>query len=181
MNNNIIFFSNTQPNLLNDKALNSFNKIFKIDNEIKLTTGEHLIKMYDNYIKPNLFALIIISLVFIFLFIKYIVKKYNEEIKIKEEIDNINNETNENNNDDNKEIELEKISINTETNENEKGDKEKNVNSSFIELNEEYNRAVMENTGEIMSNNALKDLYDKKKNKLSFDEITKIIVEGGKD
>ena len=50
--------------------------------------------------------------------------------------------------------------------------------SKLEELNDEYNQAVQENSGYI-SKEAIDDIYKKKKEKLSFDELAKIIADGG--
>jgi hypothetical protein len=188
------FFSGIKPNLINEKALKSISKILDestIYNQP--TTGENLLKLYENYIKPNMFGLLVIVIISIFLFIRYIIKKYNEstdiEIDLNEEVSQNNQKKENNKNIENVENNAYKNNksddeftldgCETETNEN-KENKEKSLDngeSRFTELNEEYNRTVKENMG-LMSEQAIKDIYKKKKDKLTFDELTRIIVEG---
>lgn len=198
---NAQFFSGTKPNLINEKALRSINKIFN-DNVISQgeTTGEHLWKLYNDYIKPNMFGLLVIIIISFFLFIRYIIKKYNEGEKISDDIDTEkydlhNTDSNDddydkNNKNNKKKIDLsESDKFTLETGGTENGDVvvkknteedkySENGDSRFTELNEEYNKAVRENIGQ-MSEEMIKDIYKKKKNKLSFDELTRIMVEGG--
>jgi hypothetical protein len=191
---NTQFFSGTKPNLINEKALKSINKI--LDNNTipnQATTGEHLYKLYDDYIKPNMFGILVIVVISLFLFIRYIIKKYNESLHLDDEIESENN-NNDNVIESNKKKENEfsdsdKFTLgstnsstkNKEDDENDNKDIDKdteNNGSRFTELNEEYNKAVRENIGQ-MSEEMIKDIYKKKKDKLSFDELTRIMVEGG--
>jgi hypothetical protein len=183
-----LFFSGETPDLINKQALESIDKILDNDNQPQLTTGDHLFKIYDDYIKPNLFALIIILVISVFLFIRYIIKQYNESIEAEEEeivnsdntidTDNFTLESEDNN---------EMIRKNNEHNEpddeftdDDESDKNLDCGSKFSELNEEYKRAVRENSGsELVSNEMLREVYKKKKDKYSFDEVTKLLVEGG--
>lgn len=164
-----IFFSGSSPNLLNDKALKNLN-IFLEDSKIEQkSTGEHIITLYREYIKPNLFGLLIFVIVCLFLFVRYLIKKYNIDEK---KIDNEIEKTIINNNSDSDIITLSSLSKKNTDDLTDLDDK-----SRFTELNEEYNKAVKENIGNI-SEQALKDIFKKKKDKYSFDELTRIIVEG---
>jgi hypothetical protein len=73
-------FSGSKPNLISEKIFK------KLDNYLIVKNNEnvhnHLFKIYDDYIKPNLFAIIVIIAVAIFLAIRYIIKKYNYENEI---------------------------------------------------------------------------------------------------
>lgn len=206
------FFSGSTPNLINKNALESLNKIFDSNiNNIETPTGEHLFKIYEEYVKPNLFALIIIAIISLFLFIRYIIKKYNETIDNDDEIsnqdsdsdsdlllienkknvhqnilnlnnnqnNNLNKKTTNNNNLKNQENITDSVSENyVEEDEDLLTDDKSEFDSKFTELNEEYNRAVKENQG-LVSEEMLKDIYKKKRDKMTFDKLTKIIVEGG--
>jgi hypothetical protein len=191
---NTKFFSGTKPKLINEKALKSIDKLF--DNNaanITMTNEEHLFKIFETYIKPNLFPIVIVIIISIYLFIRYFLKKYNEEnliidsdfdqnndidytdpkkLFLIENNDDLNNRNNINNNididtnNDNFDID----SIDDDTNNSDI--------SRFTELNEEYNKAIRENSG-LYSDQYIKDTYKKKKDKMSFDELTRILVEGG--
>lgn len=178
-----LFFSGSEPQLLNEKALKSLNKIFENNIIETKTTGEHIFTLYNEYVRPNLFALLILIIVCIFLFIRYIIKKYNVENKdeIDIEIDKeINKELEKQKNDEINKYkkddltDIDKFTISSKDKDN---SKDSDNRSRFTELNEEYNKAVKENLGNI-SEQALKDIYKKKKDKFTFDELTRIIVEG---
>ena len=187
---NTQFFSGTKPNLINEKALKSINKI--LDNSTiqnQITTGEHLYKLYDDYIKPNLFALLVIVVISLFLFIRYIIKKYNESVNINNEIESVQDDDDDIKKKENNFSDSDKFTLGStdQSTKNIKNKDDENTNkdtdtenngSLFTELNEEYNKAVRENIGE-MSEEMIKDIYKKKKEKLSFDELTRIMVEGG--
>jgi hypothetical protein len=166
------FFSGSNPNLLNEKALKNLN-IFLEESKIEQkTSGEHILTLYKEYIRPNLFGLLILFIVCLFLFIRYLIKKYNIDEQVS---DNNKNKANIiNNNLDNDNITLSSLSDKKNTDDLTDIDDDK---SRFTELNEEYNKAVKENIGNI-SEQALKDIYKKKKDKFTFDELTRIIVEG---
>lgn len=190
------FFSGATPNLINKNALETINKILNNNINQEIPTGEHLFQIYNEYIKPNLFALLIIIIISLFLFIRYVIKQHNENKEQNlnediEEISNIDNEIkkshkNKKKKTKNKNINNENItdSIDDEYNNQENdfnfdSDDNSECKSRFEELNEEYNKAVIENAG-IMSEEMIKDIYKKKKDKYSFNELTKIIVEGGR-
>jgi hypothetical protein len=192
---NTQFFSGTKPNLINEKALKSINKILDTSTiQNQETTGEHLYKLYDNYVKPNMFGLLVIVIVSLFLFIRYIIKKYNQSVQIDNEIENdFEQSDSDNDNKKNNFADSDKFTLgstnssiknikkkdNDDDDVNKDTDKDSvNDGSRFTELNEEYNKAVRENIGQ-MSEEMIKDIYKKKKDKLSFDELTRIIVEGG--
>lgn len=169
------FFSGSSPNLLNEKALKNLN-IFLEENTIEVkSTGDHIITLYKEYVRPNIFALLIFLIVGLFLFIRYLIKKH--DIGNSDEEQNNIDAIIKNNGDisDSDNITLSSFS---KKNLNDTITDEYDDNKSrFTELNEEYNKAVKENVGNI-SEQALKDIYKKKKDKFTFDELTRIIVEG---
>jgi hypothetical protein len=176
------FFSGSSPNLLNEKALKNLN-IFLEENTIEVkSTGEHIITLYKEYIRPNIFALFILLVVCSFLFVRYLIKKHNIINLDTCESQNSTRVVEKNNNDllDSDNITLSSGSENKKnkkkTSDTMTDDFDDNK-SRFTELNEEYNKAVKENVGNI-SEQALKDIYKKKKDKFTFDELTRIIVEG---
>lgn len=163
------FFSGSNPNLLNEKALKNFN-IFLEESIIEpKTTGEHIITLYKEYVRPNLFGIFVLLIVCFFLFIRYLIKKYNANEKNYDDYEK-SPTTNTNSDSDN-------ITLSSYNEKNNDDLTDVDDKSRFTELNEEYNKAVKANIGNI-SEQALKDIYKKKKDKFSFDELTRIIVEG---
>ena len=156
-------FSNTKPHIFNNDVLEKMENMFKIDEKLTITTGQHLYKLYDDYIKPNMFPIVVIVIVVLILTMKYYIKKHNDKIKVidtKEEQEI------------NLDEEIEDFTLETE-------EEEKDVKKTEIEkLGEEYVNALKDKANELISPTALKELYEKKKNKLSFDKISKIIVDG---
>jgi predicted PurR-regulated permease PerM len=179
--NNIMYnsFTNSKPNLINIKAYENINKIFNIEKEIQTTTGQHLYNIFNDYIRPNSFAIISLLLVCVVLFIKYYMKKNNikddiiiipEEIKNKVDkvesvIENIKetfkdvNENNENKNDDD------------------------DINDIFNDKTEEDDDITLDDKEDEkhMSNNAKKEYYENQKTKNDFDKLSKLIVDGDDD
>lgn len=82
-----IFFSGSMPNLVSDKVIKKITKIFKDAESVTVTN--HLSNFYDNYIKPNLFALLMFVTLALFLTVKYFVKKYKDEHGLIEETDDL--------------------------------------------------------------------------------------------
>jgi|694.fasta_scaffold103803_4 hypothetical protein len=78
------FFSGTQPAIVSEKTINKISKPIDPIKQITIVSwSDNLSGFYENYIKPNMFPLIIFILVGIFLFIKYVMK-YDKDEKKKE-------------------------------------------------------------------------------------------------
>jgi hypothetical protein len=93
MDDDNMFFSGSVPNLISEKAIRKINKILKNSKQQISTTSEnHLIQIYQTYIKPNLFALIVFLIIIVFLLIRYILKVFREEQELLHQ-DNITEET----------------------------------------------------------------------------------------
>lgn len=73
------FFSNSKPNLINNQIDNKVKKFVLISQINNKTFSESLIQIYDNYIKHNLFPLIIFLVIGFFLYIRYNIKKMHIE------------------------------------------------------------------------------------------------------
>jgi hypothetical protein len=78
------FFSGTQPAIVSEKTINKISKPIDPIKQITIVSwSDNLSGFFENYIKPNMFPLIIFILVGIVLFIKYIMK-YDKDEKKKE-------------------------------------------------------------------------------------------------
>ncbi|ATZ80781.1 hypothetical protein BMW23_0735 [Bodo saltans virus] len=221
-------FSGSKPSLISDKILKKLDNYFVVKNNENV--HNHLLKIYEDYIKPNLFAIIVIVIVVIFLSIRYIIKQHNYDDQLDElpdidnndnfdedihfnttkpiknkitppnNINNINN-INDINIDDIDEIdskidEMEShdlamikhknISpqIQNKNNNNNNHDYEfddalTNDSQSFDDIRNEYEKALVTNKN-FLSEEYLKQIYSNKANKMAFNEMARIFVEGGK-
>jgi len=84
------FFSGTQPAIVSEKTINKISKPIDPIKQITIVSwSDNLSGFYENYIKPNMFPLVIFILVGIILFIKYIMK-YDKDEKKKEKFVSFN-------------------------------------------------------------------------------------------
>lgn len=161
----------SKPELINHKIIKQLNKLFIKSPAKDLVWENYLSNFYTNYIKPNLFALIIFIIVGIFLAIKYYIKqdqdlynlnklkykkkhhkkhsKKNVINKIPEQIFHIQQEHDES------------IDINDDEN-------------SIHKLHNEYEQAREQYKG-IMSDEMIKEMYENKSAKSSFDDLARVI------
>jgi len=72
-----VLFSNSKPNLISEKCVRKLDKI--LENVKTTSVTSHMSNIYNDYIKPNLFGILVVVFIGIFLLIMYIVKKYKEE------------------------------------------------------------------------------------------------------
>jgi uncharacterized membrane protein len=79
-------FSGTKPNLINHSIIKELESKINVEfNDNNIVEGWK--GFYENYIQPNLLAIIVISLFILYLIIKYVIKKDEDEKKEKNEID----------------------------------------------------------------------------------------------
>jgi len=180
------YFSGTSNSILSEKAIKHLDSFFEnvpVGGSTSMLSESSIAKIYNDYIEPNLFAIIIFVGIFIYLFIKYILKhnekKKNKKVKNDDDTDNdTDNETvieNNNNNIDN--IDNDISLTPNEDNEDKFSKDHIQDNSSYVQLNDEYNRAIKANLSSV-SEHAMCDIYKRKKDQFAFDELTRVIVEG---
>jgi hypothetical protein len=76
------FFSMTNPELISSKTIKTINQmVYKSSDYVAPTWKSNLGDFYKNYIQPNLFPIIVFFILFIFLLIKYILKRDKDEKK----------------------------------------------------------------------------------------------------
>lgn len=76
-------YSKTKPKLVSDEILKNLGKTFKVAT-VKQTQWEDSIgNFYEDYVRPNLFALIVFGLLIVFLTIRYVLKENNKKKKTK--------------------------------------------------------------------------------------------------
>lgn len=178
-------FSKSNPILIDKKALKLLGKRFPISSgESQQTWTDNLYHFYGNYIIPNMFALIIFMLLGIFLFIKYVLKqrklKRKKERKMRKKLLEKQREKQkqkqlqieyyepfiEEDIDVDDEDEIDKIDDNNITH----SDNQK----SIFDLENEYNNLVRNNDGNY-SEYLLRDVYEKEKSKVAFNDMAKIV------
>jgi hypothetical protein len=76
MNNELL------PNLISSKTVKYIDTLIITNDKVVPNLNIHLYNIYNNYLKQNLFPLILISFVCIILFIKYLLKK-EKDVKLK--------------------------------------------------------------------------------------------------
>lgn len=69
-------FSKSKPDLINRKAVKHIKKVFNSGSETIPSWGDNVHHFYTNYIRPNIFALIILLIVILFLTIRYFIKQH---------------------------------------------------------------------------------------------------------
>lgn len=183
-------FSKSKPDLVSKNTLKEINKLFNITDKNPPTWGDNMTSFYNDVIRPNLFALIILLVVVVFLVIRYILKQQRQERKLKklkklkrnpakrnktdqyniiysDTTDQINNLSDNqfNDNDITSHIADELNSIDDD-------DLEPN---SIEQLENDYHKFVRD-YGNDMSENMIKEIYDNKANKMQFNELSKMLV-----
>jgi predicted RND superfamily exporter protein len=186
-------FSKTKPELISHKALKHINKTFQVAAEKQLPDAQwndNLLHFYTNYIRPNLFILIVLFIVIIFLLIRYSLKQEKEKdiekYKEKKRKHKKKKQKKSNHIDQNQYSDESVININDTYKSN--SDRIKafdhiedpeqsiyNEDNSIYNLENEYMYALNNNDG-ALSDQAIKDIYEDKSSKISFDELAKIIT-----
>lgn len=155
-------FSRPEPKLVNPTILKQFNKIIKNATKNEVTWSDNIVHFYNNYIKQNLFPLLVLIIVAIFLLIRYLLKQTNDQIYKKHKIRQAIN---------NAPIYTPPQIINDElTTEIEEENDDFNIN----EFEREYQQSIEENDG-LMSEQMIHDLYAEKSRKMIMNELSKSI------
>jgi len=77
------FFSGAKPSLISSKMLKDINKHLEFSASDGPTWGQSVGGFYENYIKPNIFPIVIFAVFAIFLLIRYLIKKDKDKDKNK--------------------------------------------------------------------------------------------------
>lgn len=80
MNYKFEYFSNTKPNIINPNIQSNFEDILKTTSK-SYDTVDYLGSFYEDFIKPNLFVLIMLLLIGLFLLYKYLDKQERNDNK----------------------------------------------------------------------------------------------------
>jgi hypothetical protein len=171
-------FSKSKPDLINHKTIRQISKIFQTTGKQEPSWKDNMGHFYIDYIRPNLFPLVVIFLVFIFLSIRYFLKRDRETTYKKHKSKKNKNKRN---------FYVDNYIINKPKNDNPYIQKQ-NFNDTDIEdrddgeksiytLEQEY-RASLENNKEMMSDQMIKELYETRGSKMSFDELARVVAGG---
>ena len=166
-------YSNTKPQLVSSKILKQLGKTFKVPKIEQTKWTDSMSNFYEEYIRPNLFALIVFALLTIFLTIKYIIKndRHKKKAIIKKTIDQIKY------NDDFESLYKSNNSVYDGSIYPEYMLKDELINNDneLYKLQKEYEYNINHHNDE-MSDQMMKDIYQTKTSKFLFDEMSKIIA-----
>ena len=181
--------SHKKPDLVSNKTFRKINKIFQEPVVNEPTWEDNLMLFYTDYIKPNLFPLIVLIILIIFLSIKYLLKENKEKRKKKHKTNN-EKTTNESKKDytlsfgDTYESIIDEISNSSDNisnndvyyNNRQPYDDNNNDddNESFYSISKDYNQLLKDNNGQY-SDQMLKDTLNEKSTKMSFDELARMV------
>lgn len=73
------FFSGSAPELVSNKLLKEIDKGLRVPNNTVIDSKMSIASFYIDYIQPNLFPIIVLSIVGIYLIIKYVLKQDTDE------------------------------------------------------------------------------------------------------
>jgi len=157
----------TKPNLISSKTFKHIDKLTNTNTTYNIGSNS-LWFFYNDYIKPNLFPLLVFVIISVFLTLRYMIKK-NKKKKTKKIIKKIKKNTNSN-------IVQQPLELVSELPDISEPDTNSSITADSIGLLEkEYNKDKQ--TG-YMSDQMLKETYEKKTAKLSFDELARVIAGG---
>lgn len=165
MDKDILLLSGSKPNLISEKTIRKLDKI--LENSKTVGSTNHLANIYNNYIKPNLFFILVLIIIVAFLAIRYLIKKYREE----------NYDGDENIDEDSEEesLEVEKKptkKINAEIEDDTFTD---DLEDDITETQEEnFEENIEENNDEMISDQYLKEMHIKDNDRLAFDELSRL-------
>ena len=187
-------YSKSKPELISHKALKHITKTLQVAGEKQLEPqwNDNMLHFYMNYIKPNLFILIVLIIIVIFLFTRYLLKQEKDKYIEKKRKDKKRKQKYKQQLSNNIDL-YSQYSVNSHespvNNHNQNPKKafdhiddpiqsiydDNNDENSIYNLEKEYQTALENNDG-MLSKQAIKDMYEEKNTKMTFDEIAKIIT-----
>lgn len=188
--------SRIKPNLVSHKMIKKIGKILHNPVKDEPTWRDNLNLFYNEYIRPNLFAIIVFFLVAVFLTIKYLLKQEKEETEIKHKKNRRKHKQQKKIEDDTEVIDFQmpydiKYDIKYHTNDVEYNDvdiynnnnnrriyadDEESIDEdevSFYSLRKDHERALKNNDG--YSSMMMEDELNQKKTKMTFNELAKLV------
>ncbi len=188
--NTISMHNRIKPNLVSHKMVKRIGKILQNPVKDEPTWKDNLMIFYDEYIRPNMFAILVLFLVAIFLTIKYLLKQEREDAEIKQkkkkrktkknmpiekQVDILLPYDDNNDNNDN----------NYNNNETVRDDSDRRIYAddeeirdtdevSFYSLRKEYEKSLKNNEGGY-SDMMMNDELNQRKAKMTFNELAKMV------
>lgn len=179
-------YSNSKPQLVSNKILKQLGKTFKVTNVEQTQWSNSMGNFYEDYVQPNLFAIIVFVLLTLFLTIRYALKidENKKKAKIRKLSKKIHYKSHRNNFESDLPIYNDMGSKYTESvydgsiypeymlrdelveNENSK---------QLYDLQREYEYNIENNDGS-MSEQMLKDAYQSRTSKFLFDEMSRVVA-----
>jgi hypothetical protein len=175
-------YSNSKPQLVSHKTLKQLGKTFKVTNVEQIQWTESVGSFYEDYIQPNLFAIIVFMMLVLFLTIRYALKvdekkkksrirKLSKKIRYKTNHDDIDIDFPDNFSYHNNSVYDGSIypeyMLRDELIDNGNG-------NMLYKLQKEYEYNVENNDGS-MSDQMMKDMYQTRTSKYLFDEMSRVI------
>jgi hypothetical protein len=198
-------YSNSKPNLINSKTIKQIDKVFNNIQKSEPTWNENMKLFYKKYVSHNIFPILVLFLLVIYLTMRYVIKtnkiektkkrkrkRKHKKIRSKKRFDvkynddyipvHINNDSHDDS-DINNILDVDDVSyiddeysINLEEEEESEGVENNDINSVF-DLDMAHRRAIENNDG-TYSDQSIHDMYEAKSSKMSFDEISRVITGG---
>jgi hypothetical protein len=180
-------YSNTKPMLVSNKTLKNLGKKFKVAQTDQIHWNDSVGNFYEDYIQPNLLALIVMALLVIFLTIKYIlnlnekkkkasIKAVARKIKYKKQYNNdfdqniFDNSSN-----------LSNLSSSSDIYDGSiypeymlKDELVHDGNNNLYTLENEYKKNLEYQDG-TMSDCMMREMYETKTSKFLFDEMARVV------
>jgi large-conductance mechanosensitive channel len=179
---------NIAPSLVSKKTIKKLEKIFLKAPILNPTWEENILFFYNDYIKPNLFALIVFFIIGIFLTIKYLLKLEKKERKKKrikksllkkilkdyENKSHLESKSKSNEYDEDLYYRASDESSFDLTNNNDDIENRDPDEISFYSISKEHERLLKESDG-LLPVGILNDAFEQKKSKMTFDELAKLV------
>jgi len=73
------FFSGSKPNIINEKTIKKLDELLSKTSQ-PTTITDHMTTIFEDYIRPNLLAILVAVAITIFLSIRYLIKQMNNEM-----------------------------------------------------------------------------------------------------
>lgn len=186
-------YSNTKPQLVSNKILKQLGKTFKVTNVEQTQWTDSVGNFYEDYVRPNLFALIVFVLLALFLTMRYVLKA--DETKKKATIRKLSKKIRYKSMQNDFDINLPIYNDNSSKyNDNSsryndsvydgsiypehmlRDEPVDNMDSNMLyNLQREYEYNIENNDGS-MSDQMMKDMYQTRTSKFLFDEMSRVVA-----
>lgn len=176
-------YSNTKPQLVSNKILKQLGKTFKVTHVEHTQWSDSMGNFYEDYVRPNLFAIIVFVILTLFLTIRYVLKA--DETKKKANIRKLSKKIRYKSTPNDFDLPIYNDNVSHYNDSVYDGsiypehmlrdEPINNANSNIlynIQREYEYNR---ENNDGSMSDQMMQDMYQTKTSKFLFDEMSRVV------